>query len=72
MCLGAIYWARFNALYFAADRRDAAAAGFDDEFIYGEISLAPTARRLPATQFLRERALAALVEWKAKPDKVLY
>jgi guanine deaminase len=31
MCLGAIYWARFRALYYANTREETAAIGFDDE-----------------------------------------
>ena len=72
MCLGAIYWARLSRLYFAATRQDAAAAGFDDELIYGEICLPCGERQLPTRQFLREQALAALNEWRAKPDKIPY
>jgi len=72
MCLGAIYWAHLSGLYFAATRQDAAAAGFDDELIYREISLPFGQRRLPTRQFLREQALAALNEWRAKPDKMPY
>src|SRR5258706_15243445 len=53
MCLGAIYWARIQRLYFAAGRQDAAEAGFDDEFIYREGPLAPAERRLPTRQLLR-------------------
>jgi guanine deaminase len=34
MCLGAIYWARPKAVYFGANKHDAADAGFDDDFIY--------------------------------------
>jgi len=34
MCLGAIYWARPKAIYYANTRVDAANIGFDDDFIY--------------------------------------
>ncbi len=72
MCLGAIYWARLDRIYFAATREDAAAAGFDDAAIYREIPLPPNARRLPSIQMLRDRALSAFEEWRTLPDKILY
>lgn len=72
MCLSAIYWARIDRLFFAATRRDAAAAGFDDEFLYHEIALPITERRLPTAQVLRDQALTAMAEWQAKADKVPY
>jgi len=53
MCLGAIYWARLGHLYFAANKDDAAAAGFDDALIYHELSLPYEKRSLP-TETLRE------------------
>ncbi len=72
MCLAAIYWARLERLYFAATRRDAAEAGFDDAHIYDEISRPPAARSLPARQALRQEALAAFEAWRAKEDRVEY
>lgn len=42
MCLGAIYWAHLDHLYFAATKTDAARAGFDDAFIYDELPLPPS------------------------------
>jgi tRNA(Arg) A34 adenosine deaminase TadA len=72
MCLSAIYWARISRMYYAATRQDAAGAGFDDEFLYREIPLPVIERRLPTEQLLRESALAAFAEWRAKPDKIRY
>ncbi|KYP13385.1 nucleoside deaminase, partial [Flavihumibacter sp. CACIAM 22H1] len=40
MCMGAIYWARPERVVFASSKKDAAEAGFDDSFIYEEISIA--------------------------------
>lgn len=37
MCLGAIYWARPKVIYYANNREDAAAIGFDDSMIYEEM-----------------------------------
>jgi guanine deaminase len=39
MCLGAIYWAGIKSVIYAADRKDAAKAGFNDDFFYNEITL---------------------------------
>jgi tRNA(Arg) A34 adenosine deaminase TadA len=72
MCLSAIYWARLTKLFYAADRKDAQSAGFDDDWIYGELALPPDQRCLPTERLLRDQALAAFAEWKAKPDKVPY
>src|SRR5665213_1222477 len=46
MCLGAIYWARPDKMYFANTKSDAAAIGFDDQFIYEEIELNYADRQL--------------------------
>jgi guanine deaminase len=72
MCMGAIYWARPARVYFAATRADAAAIGFDDDYIYRQIALPPARRDLPLIQMKQEDALAAFAEWRRKPNKVLY
>ena len=72
MCLSAIYWARLDRIYFGATRHDAAEAGFDDDFLYREIPLPPERRTLPCQPLLREAAVAAFAEWKAKADKTPY
>ena len=72
MCLAAIYWARLDRVFFAGTRDDAAAAGFDDDFLYREMPLPIEARKLPMTALLRAEAQKVFNEWKAKPDKVKY
>ncbi len=72
MCMSAIYWARLDRVYYAGTRADASEAGFDDFLIYDELRAAPEARRIPATQLLREEARAAFAEWKRKEDKIAY
>ena len=67
MCLSAIYWARLDRLYFAATRTDAAEIGFDDAFLYTELTLDPTERQLPSVQALRERAQQVMLPWKQMP-----
>lgn len=72
MCLGAIYWARPRAVYFANTRHDAAGIGFDDRFIYDEFTLPHEKRRIPMIQVLRDEALIAFREWTTKSDKISY
>lgn len=72
MCLGAIYWARLDKVYFACNRHDAAKAGFDDSFIYEEIGLVPEQRRIPMVQCTCPDALAPFVAWNEQPGKIAY
>ena len=72
MCLAAIYWARIPTLYYGNTRADAAAIGFDDDFIYQQIPLPPEHRALSMQQLLRDEAQRAFREWQTKPDKVMY
>jgi tRNA(Arg) A34 adenosine deaminase TadA len=72
MCLAAIYWARLDRLTFANGRQDAAAIGFDDEFLYREIPLPLAERSIPTSQSLRDEALAVFTAWAEHPDKVAY
>src|SRR6266478_7266359 len=68
MCLGAIYWARPARVFFASTASDAAAAGFDDAFIYDELQTPAEERRIPMTEMQREEALVIFQEWLAKSD----
>ena len=72
MCLGAIYWAHLDKIYYANDRKDAAAIGFDDDFIYQELELAPEKRNKPSEIILRDEASKAFRMWMEKSDKTEY
>ncbi|AWM14981.1 nucleoside deaminase [Flavobacterium sp. NRK F10] len=72
MCLGAIYWARPDKVFYANTREDAAAIGFDDDFIYEEINIGMENRKIPFEQLGREEALKVFNEWKNKADKLEY
>ncbi len=72
MCLGAIYWARPERVYFGATASDAAKAGFDDSFIYDELKLAHGERKIPFVPLMREEGFAPFREWMAKNDRVRY
>ena len=72
MCLGAIYWARPAHVYFAGSAADASKVGFDDSFIYREIPLPASERKIPMVQLMREEALEAFRAWERQPGKVPY
>ena len=72
MCLGAIYWARLDRLYYAGTRADAANVGFDDAHIYEELPLDPSQRELPTQTLLREEAQRVFEAWAEKTDKKEY
>ena len=72
MCLGAIYWARPARIFYAANAADAAAAGFDDAFIYDELKIPPAARRIAMTQLLRDDSLRIFSAWSQQENKKLY
>ena len=72
MCLGAIYWARPKAVYFACTKSDASVIGFDDSFIYKELYLDFQQRKIPMIPLLREEALTVFKAWQIKEDKIEY
>jgi len=72
MCLGAIYWARLDKVFFGCTRADAAAAGFNDESIYHEIATPVADRRLPMVQLMRDDALRAFAAWMQAEGRIDY
>lgn len=72
MCLGAIYWARPEQVFYGCDRQDAANIAFDDQFIYDEIDAHIDDRQIPFTQINQAEAVAVFKEWHQKTDKTEY
>ena len=72
MCLAAAYWARLDAVVFGNAREDAAAIGFDDQFLYDEVPKPVEARSLPMRRLLAAEALEVFGAWAGKPDKIAY
>ena len=72
MCLGAIYWAHIDTIFYANTKRDAAEIGFDDHFIYEEIALPMENRKLPVIQILRDEAIQAFRLWQQSDMKIEY
>jgi guanine deaminase len=72
MCLGAIYWARIDTIYYGNTKTDAAAIGFDDHFIYQELELPLEKRQLKIVQLLPDEALTAFRLWQSSVTKTDY
>ena len=72
MCLGAIYWARLDKIYYANTKNDAKDIGFDDSFIYEELEKPLAERKVQAIQMEREKALIAFKMWQESEDKIEY
>ncbi|MDD4990697.1 MAG: nucleoside deaminase [Paludibacter sp.] len=72
MCLGAVYWAHLDKMYYGNTKLDAKNIGFDDSFIYDEIELKPENRKIETTQFLADEAIVAFEAWANSEDKTEY
>ena len=72
MCLGAIYWARPDKVYYACTKEDAAVGGFDDSFIYKEIVLDGPMRCNPFENKREEGAGEEFRLWQMTNNKTRY
>ncbi|MEI6123657.1 MAG: nucleoside deaminase [Bacteroidota bacterium] len=72
MCFGAIFWARLDKVFFAAQKGHASYAGFDDSFIYEQIDVSPGSRSIPFKQILSHRLNEPFEMWKEKNDRIEY
>ncbi len=72
MCLGAIYWAHIDAIYYGNTKKDAKQIGFDDSFIYDEIEKPISHRKIKTSQMLPAEAIKAFKAWREKEDKINY
>ena len=72
MCLSAIYWSHIDKIYYGNNRKDAAKIGFDDSYIYDELSLDLNKRKIPLERINEKEAIKAFELWEAKTEKTLY
>jgi len=72
MCLAAIYWARIDIIYYANTKKDAADIGFDDDFIYKELSLPENERKIKMVRYNLEDAKKVFLDWIKLENKILY
>ncbi len=72
MCLAAVYWARLDAIFYGNTAADAAAAGFDDAFLYDEMKLPIERRSIPTTNLLRDQAISSFNAWREFAGRIEY
>jgi guanine deaminase len=72
MCLAALYWSRCDAIFYGNTAADAAAAGFDDSFLYQEIARPLDQRRIPISRLLGGEAIVSFNTWRAQTGKIEY
>jgi guanine deaminase len=72
MCMGAIYWARPDRVYYGNTAADAAEAGFDDSLIYNELPLPLSQRKIPMIRMMSGEAIEAFRAWQKQPNKIAY
>lgn len=72
MCIGALYWARPKAIYYASTKEEATEIGFDDQFIYKELEKPIEQRTLKMIKLTSENYDAPFKSWEISPDKVEY
>lgn len=72
MCLGAIYWTRPKAVYYACTKEQAAWIGFDDQYIYNELSLPIDKRKMIMKRMVLEDSIVPFKTWEASTSKVQY
>lgn len=72
MCLGAIYWSRPAKVYYAASRKDAETAGFDDNHIYQEVTVPDQNRTIPFEQIMPEKVIKLFQQWVRLKQDVKY
>jgi guanine deaminase len=72
MCMGAIYWSRFDRVCYAATAEDAEVIGFDDAMIRRELGGPASEQRIQTQQLNREQAVMLFEHWHQNPHRTHY
>ena len=72
MCLAALYWARCRSIFYGNTAAGAASAGFDDSFLYEEVSRPMHERRIPIAQVLGDVAAEPFNAWISSRERIDY
>ena len=72
MCLGAIYWARVDKIYYGNTKEVAARFGFNSQYFYDEVAKAREDRQIAMVLLMPEDAITAFEEWEQQRDRQSY
>ncbi|MBT0772693.1 nucleoside deaminase [Kineosporia sp. J2-2] len=72
MCFASAMWARVDRIVYAADRNDAADAGFDDRAFYEVFQNEPAQWPLTLEQVPVKQATLPFEQWNGKADRTDY
>jgi guanine deaminase len=72
LCFSAALWARMDRVIFAADRNDAAEAGFDDRAFYEVFTTGPESWPLTLEHLPAEGSTLPFKQWTTRPDRIEY
>lgn len=72
MCFAALYWSRCRAVFYGNTKADAAAVGFDDQFLYEEVNRPLEERRIPFERMLPEEAICSFQAWQKSIERIEY
>jgi guanine deaminase len=73
MCLATAYWAGLDGIIYGAAVADSKKyGGFDDSFIYEELTKPASARSIPELQLLQDEAVVVWKEYAKLKDNVPY
>ncbi len=72
MCHGALYWARPKRIFYASSKQEAAKIGFDDNYIYEELFVPVTERKIKTEVIRPPSSGDPFALWVKLDRKVLY
>lgn len=72
MCMAALYWSRCRSVFYGNTKADAAAIGFDDQFLYDEVNRPLDQRRIPFQRMLPDEAIRSFQAWQNSNERIDY
>jgi tRNA(Arg) A34 adenosine deaminase TadA len=72
MCFAALYWSRCRAVFYGNTKIDAADAGFDDSFLYDEVTCPMDQRQIPFVRVMGDEAIESFQLWTNSTERIDY